>query len=220
MTGNDLSTADNEAKITLGLLNVIEENSDVSQRSMASDLGIALGLANAYLKRCIKKGLVKVRQAPANRYVYYLTPQGFAEKSRLTAEFLSQSFQLFRESRGEMGDLLARCQTRGWRRVALYGLSDLAEIVLLCARDHDVDLVGVVGEAEGAREYAGLAVLDAATAREMADAVIICDLSNPQAAYDAARARFAAERVLAPRLLHVSKRGPNQEGIADEEAAS
>jgi hypothetical protein len=54
----------------------------------------------------------------------------------------------------------------------------------------------------------------------MADAVIICDLSNPQAAYDAARARFAAERVLAPRLLHVSKRGPNQEGIADEEAAS
>jgi DNA-binding MarR family transcriptional regulator len=217
MTGKDASTVDNESKITLGLLNVIEENSDVSQRSMASDLGIALGLANAYLKRCIKKGLIKVSQAPANRYAYYLTPQGFAEKSRLTAEFLSQSFQLFRESRGEMGDLLARCQTRGWRRIALYGVSDLAEIVLLCARDHDVDLVGIVGEADGAIEYAGLAVLDAATAQARADAVIVCDLSNPQAAFDSARAHFAADRVLAPKLLRVSHRGPNQVGIADED---
>ena len=217
MTGKDASTIDNESKITLGLLNVIEENADVSQRSMASDLGIALGLTNAYLKRCIKKGLIKVRQAPANRYIYYLTPHGFAEKSRLTAEFLSQSFQLFRESRGEMGDLLARCHTRGWRRVALYGVSDLAEIVLLCARDHDIELVGIVGEAGGATEYAGLPVVDAATARDSADAVIICDLSNPQAAFDAARARFPADRVLAPKLLRVSKRGPNQVGIADED---
>jgi len=28
---------------------------------------------------------MKIKQAPANRYVYYLTPKGFAEKSRLTA---------------------------------------------------------------------------------------------------------------------------------------
>ena len=44
-------------------------------------MGVALGLANSYLKRCIRKGFIKITEAPANRYLYYLTPQGFAEKA-------------------------------------------------------------------------------------------------------------------------------------------
>src|SRR5438445_8329748 len=85
-----------EADITLGMLNAVEENSVVTQRSLAKELGIALGLANAYLRRCVSKGLIKVTHAPANRYAYYLTPQGFAEKSRLTAQYLALSFDFFR----------------------------------------------------------------------------------------------------------------------------
>ena len=49
----------------------------MTQRSMANELGIALGMANAYIKRCIRKGFIKVRQIPSNRYAYYLTPTGF-----------------------------------------------------------------------------------------------------------------------------------------------
>ena len=74
-----------DPEIVLGLLTSIERDSAVTQRKLAGDLGIALGLANAYLRRCVRKGLVKVSQVPLNRYAYYLTPQGFAEKSRLTA---------------------------------------------------------------------------------------------------------------------------------------
>ena len=51
-------------KILLGLLESVERNGGQSQRHLASELGIALGLVNAYLKRCIKKGLVKVSGAP------------------------------------------------------------------------------------------------------------------------------------------------------------
>ena len=57
----------------------------MTRRSLARELGIALGLANAYLKRCAKKGLIKIAQAPANRYAYYLTPQGFARKPAASA---------------------------------------------------------------------------------------------------------------------------------------
>src|SRR5207253_7334046 len=81
-----------DPEIVLGLLTSIERDSGVTQRKLAGDLGIALGLANAYLRRCVRKGLVKVSQVPLNRYAYYLTPQGFAEKSRLTAEYLATSF--------------------------------------------------------------------------------------------------------------------------------
>src|ERR1700761_4608464 len=98
----DASRDNGDPEIVLGLLTSIERDSRVTQRKLARDLGIALGLANAYLRRCVRKGLVKVSQVPLNRYAYYLTPQGFAEKSRLTAEYLSVSFDFFRRSRNDL----------------------------------------------------------------------------------------------------------------------
>jgi len=196
---------DNEARITLGLLNVVHDNAAASQRSMADELNIALGLANAYLKRCVKKGLIKIRQAPANRYAYYLTPKGFAEKSRLTAEFLTQSFHLFRRARAESAELFEHCVNRGWKRLALYGTGDLAEIMVLSARDHAVTLTAVIGRAPGETTFAGLPLVAETPASGTVDAVIICDIARPQAAYDEVCARIPAERVLAPRFLGVSE---------------
>ena len=103
-----------ENTITLGVLSAIEEDDRATQRAISRDLGIALGLTNAYLKRCVKKGFIKVRHIPANRYAYYLTPQGFAEKSRLTAEYLSISFNFFRSSREQCADLFKVCDKNRW----------------------------------------------------------------------------------------------------------
>src|SRR3982751_5896209 len=92
-------------RIMLGLLESVERGGEQSQRRLASELGVALGLVNAYLKRCVNKGLVKVSEAPARRYAYYLTPQGFAEKSRLTVDYLSYSFSFFRTARADCAEV-------------------------------------------------------------------------------------------------------------------
>jgi ribosomal protein S25 len=68
----------NDDEIVLGVLDAVERNQHITQRVVANELGIALGLANAYLKRCVRKGLVKISEVPRRRYAYYLTPQGFA----------------------------------------------------------------------------------------------------------------------------------------------
>ena len=149
---------DSESEITLGLLNAINENSALTQRSLARDLGIALGLANAYLKRCAKKGLVKVSQVPSNRYAYYLTPKGFSEKSRLTAEYFSQSFKFFRAARVQCSELFALCAERGWHDVMLVGASDLGEIATFCAREHGVRVTGIVDGGAATATFAGLTV--------------------------------------------------------------
>src|ERR1700751_511994 len=96
-----LHTEHENERIVLGLLSSVESDGERSQRRIASELGIALGLVNAYLKRCVKKGLVKVHDAPARRYAYYLPPQGFAEKSRLTVQYLSHSFSFFRKAKDD-----------------------------------------------------------------------------------------------------------------------
>src|ERR1700684_881841 len=136
---DSLPTDDNGAdRLVLGLLTSVEADGARSQRRIAADLGVALGLVNAYLKRSIKKGLVKVSQAPARRYAYYLTPQGFSEKSRLTIKYLSSSFSLFRKAKEDFAKVFDLARARGMERIVLAGKSDLSEIAILCAVDRPI----------------------------------------------------------------------------------
>src|SRR5271154_6043221 len=152
-------TREDDTGILLGMLSAVELDNAVTQRRLARELNIALGLANAYLKRCAKKGWIKMREAPLNRYAYYLTPHGFAEKSRLTADYLSYSLDFFRRARRDCTALMSACQARGWRRVMLYGGGDLAEIAVLSAAEAEIDIAGVIDTAGTNTSCAGRPVL-------------------------------------------------------------
>ena len=202
------SVLDAETEITLGLLNAVADNDAVTQRSVAHELGIALGLTNAYLKRCIAKGFIKVTHAPANRYAYYLTPRGFMEKSRLTARYLSISFNFFREARGQCAQVFATCAQRGWKRVALWGASDLVEIAVLCAAEYPVEPVGIVRAGAGAYANSDLPVVERLETLGAVDAVVVTDLQDPQGVFEAAVAIMPREKVLTPNFLNVSRNLP------------
>ena len=195
------------SRIMLGLLDAVEQDRARSQRLLASELGIALGLVNAYLKRCIKKGLVKVRSAPARRYAYYLTPQGFAEKSRLTVDYLSYSFGFFRQAKTDCSALFSAASARGVEKVLLAGQTDLAEIASLCAIEHGIKIAGVVQKSAAKPEFIGLPVFeDFDSVSNPFDAVLITDVLRPRETCDAAVARFGIERVLVPDLLRIRMR--------------
>jgi DNA-binding MarR family transcriptional regulator len=202
--------ADND-KILLGLLESVERNGGQSQRRLASELGIALGLVNAYLKRCVKKGLVKVAEVPPRRYAYYLTPQGFAEKSRLTIEYLTSSFSFFRQARADCTNTLASALEKGWSRVALAGISDLAEIAVICAVESGVAIVAVVDAGASAATFMGAPVVRSFDALAgTADAVVVTDLRTARETFAAAAAQLGQDRVLAPRLLGVRMGSPGE----------
>src|SRR3974390_2875422 len=141
-SGTPRSADAEKTRIMLGVLESVQRGEVQSQRRLASELGIALGLVNAYLKRCIHKGLVKVGEAPARRYAYYLTPQGFSEKSRLTASYLAFSFSFFRQARAQFDDIFKLAAARGQRRLVLIGEGDLSEIANLVATKHSVKILG------------------------------------------------------------------------------
>jgi DNA-binding MarR family transcriptional regulator len=192
-----------DGEIVLGLLGAIERDPAVTQRSVASELGIALGLANAYLKRCVRKGLVKVGQAPARRYMYYLTPVGLAEKSRLTASYLAHSFSFFRRARSQCSEVLAAAAARGQRRVALIGESELAEIAGLVAREHGVEIIGTIPANGDARLLASSLRMKAG----QMDAAVVTALDEAGEVYAAACQVIGAERVYAPPLLRIMTAG-------------
>jgi DNA-binding MarR family transcriptional regulator len=192
------------ARIVLGLLESVERDGAQSQRKLASDLGIALGLVNAYLKRCVKKGLLKIGQAPARRYAYYLTPHGFAEKSRLTVEYLSSSFSFFRHAREDCSAVLKVAHARGWNRVALFGVSDLAEIATICALEQGITIVAVVDGKSGNERFVGTPVVPSIAAVPGGfDALVVTDLQATRDSVQAVAAALDAGRVLVPALLGI-----------------
>ena len=208
-----LDTDHENERIVLGLLNSVEHDGDKSQRHIAAELGIALGLVNAYLKRCVKKGLVKVHDAPARRYAYYLTPQGFAEKSRLTAEYLTVSFNFFRRARSDCAELLQECAARGWTRVALCGAGDLAEVAVLSAGESEIEVVCVIDPARAGGRCVSVPIVgDLAAAQQQCafDGVILTDTQAPQRRFDELIASgpaygLSAVCVVAPNLLGISR---------------
>ena len=202
------SDEDQDVRIVLGLLESVERDGAQSQRKLAAELGIALGLVNAYLKRCATKGLVKMRAVPTRRYAYFLTPKGFAEKSRLTVDYFSASLSFFRRARADCSVTLKDAKARGWQRVALLGVSDLAEIATICALETDIEIVGVVDPQSTLDKFVGFPVWTSFDAIiDRADGVVVTDLKRAPATAKAAVEKFGLDRVLVPSLLGVRGNG-------------
>src|SRR5262249_39302645 len=122
---------DIEAHRDLKLLEEVEKDSRVTQRGLATKLGIALGLTNIYLRRLVRKGYIKCVNVQSNRITYLITPRGIAEKARLTYEFMDYSLHLYSEVRQHLRQALQECAAadrRGasYRPGAAPGLADLS----------------------------------------------------------------------------------------------
>lgn len=189
----------------LDLLHEIETNGAATQRSLAQRLGVALGLTNAYLKRCGRKGWIKAQQVPARRYAYYLTPKGFREKSRLTGEYLRLSLSFFRQAREECLVTMLGCERRGILRIALYGDGELTEIATLAARETSVDLVGVIAPGSNRSQIASLPTFPQPDNWPECDAILITESRQPQSAYDEIRKRLEDSSICVLPLLKITR---------------
>jgi DNA-binding MarR family transcriptional regulator len=126
------------------LLSEVERNAGVTQRSLSSKLGVALGLTNLYLKRLSRKGYIKVKTIPRNQIRYLLTPQGFTEKSRLTYLYMQYSLSYYRDMRTRLKEMMSTFDGSHGQRVVIYGTTELAELAYLSLREMNIDCVGFI----------------------------------------------------------------------------
>lgn len=135
------------------VLEAIGRNDRTTQRSLASHLGIALGLTNLYLKRLVRKGYIKCVSIPSNRVRYLITPKGIAEKTRLTYEFMDYSLQVYRQGRNHLRTILSPYAAHGEARIAIYGTGEAAELSYLCLRELMLDPVLVLDDVGGGKFF-------------------------------------------------------------------
>ena len=92
----------------LNILRKIDDSRNLTQRSMAKDLGISLGKLNYCLKALKKKGLIKINSFKKNpsklNYIYVLTPKGIAAKTKLTINFMKRKMKEYDDLKKELGE--------------------------------------------------------------------------------------------------------------------
>ena len=192
---------DREEALTLEILQAIEARSDVTQRHLADRMGVALGLMNSYLRRCVRKGLVKINQAPANRYLYYLTPKGFAEKSRLTAEYFAYSFSFYRTASESIERSLACCAERSSYRVVFCGISELAEIASVRAHDFRLEILGSFQPGSSLDKFVGKPVWNEIDAVPVVDVALFTALTTGDSIYTLVAAKYGEDKIIVPDIV-------------------
>jgi hypothetical protein len=124
----------------------------VTQRSLSSELGVALGLTNLLIRRLAGKGYIKVSGMGTRHVRYLMTPSGWEALGHATRLSLENTIQLYTQTREQirarLDDLSARCETdpAGKKRVIFYGAGDVAEIAYVSLQRTDLALVGVIDD--------------------------------------------------------------------------
>jgi DNA-binding MarR family transcriptional regulator len=125
----------------LTLLEQIERDPDVTQASLATQLGVAVGTVNWHIKRLIDKGALKVKRAERKKLRYIITPEGIALRARLTVDYIERSFDLYRRTRQRVKTHLVEVKKAGYDSIQLVGDGDVADICILSCLEQGIEIV-------------------------------------------------------------------------------
>lgn len=118
------------------IITQLQQDNKITQRKIAKNTGLSLGLVNLLLQRMIKKGLVEIEKLNARSLRYILTPKGVAEKTSLTYKHLKNFYAHLTGLMEVTASVIARAWRRGYRKVVLYGPPDEVYQILKLALDY------------------------------------------------------------------------------------
>lgn len=158
------------------ILKHVEASPQLNNRMAAAKLGCSVKLAHELLGKMVGRGLLHVSKIHSRRWDYFLTPQGIAEKARLTYEFVHFSMQFYQEARKQSSQLCRDITEAGHQTVAFLGTGELAEIAYLGIKEWDLELTEIYGKKNG--NFMGHSILPYEKLNDSAADVIIVAIYN------------------------------------------
>lgn len=190
----------------LDFLSSLEEGKEVTQKGISNHISVSIGFVNALIKKFLKKGIIKVQQAPYKRYVYYLTPEGFSEKSKLVLEYVTDSLSLFRSLRKELNTIFTYNKKI---KFILYGTSEISEIAILSANEVGSEIIGIVEPNLNKKKIFNIPILKKIPANLINKKILICCSKNAQKIYFNLLQEIPEDRIVVVKSLFISKKKPN-----------
>lgn len=152
---------------TLKLIESLERDPKQTQRDLAKELNISLGLVNAFTRRLVQKGYFKISTIPKNRIKYILTPKGMYEKTRLTYQYLLYSLQFYKETRAKIKSIYDQLSRQGKKRIFFIGIGELAEIAFITLQETNLELAGIIDDDKAGNNFFGMIILDYSSLRNV-----------------------------------------------------
>lgn len=190
----------------LDLLSSLEDGKEITQKTISNKISVSIGFVNALIKKFLKKGIIKVQQAPYKRFIYYITPDGFSQKSKLVLEYLTDSLSLFRALRNELSLVFSIHKDVGF---FLYGISEITEIAILSANEKNVRIEGIVEINSPKKTYLNISIFKELPKDLKNEKIIICCKKKAQEIYFDLIERYNEDNIIAIDSLFISKKRPN-----------
>ena len=128
-------SASTETAHEMALLEHVERDPDITQASLATQLGVAVGTVNWHLK-----GYVKIKRAERKKLRYTITPEGIAYRACLTVDYVEQQFLLYRNTRRRVREYVDQVHTAGFTRISIHGEGDVADICQLTCLEQGIEV--------------------------------------------------------------------------------
>ena len=195
----------------LRVLELVEERDRITQRGVAKELEIALGMANALIKRLVQKGYIKVKDAPSRRYKYYITPEGFIEKGRLVSKYIANSFKFFGEVRRDYEILASQvsanyASTSQDTGVCCVGTGEVLEIAQMVFAAHNIKVACVLDVLadEGEQHFQNFKDIPDEIASQIA-CLVITESRRPHKVFEILASTEGEKEILAPAFMKINK---------------
>ena len=190
----------------LRVLELVEERDKITQRGVATELEIAVGMANALIKRLVLKGYIKIKDAPSRRYGYYITPEGFMEKGRLVSKYIANSFKFFGEARRDYDAIACQISAGQVTGVCCVGTGEVMEIAQMVFATHNIEVVCVLDVLahEGQRHFQSYFDIP----KEMVSRIghlVITETRRPHKVFEIMASTEVDKEILAPAFMQISK---------------
>lgn len=188
----------------LRILDLVEAQDKLTQRGVAADLEIAIGMANSLIKRLVLKGYIKIKDVPSSRYGYYLTPQGFLAKSQLVSKYIANSVKFFGEVRRDLEAIAKQVSKSKYRSVGCVGTGEILEIAQMVFQSHNVKIsfvVDVLGHGEN-QHYKVLSEVPLALMGKI-DYLVITESERPHKAFEIISTGMCKTSILPPAFMKI-----------------
>ncbi len=190
----------------LNFFKVIENAEEKTQKKISSEISTSIGFANALIKKFLKKGIIKVKQAPYKRFIYYLTPDGFANKIKLVKEYIDESLNFFRKIRKEFNEVIVKDNASGFY---LYGAGEICEIAILSLQEKEKKIVAIIDTNTKQKKYFNYNVIKKLPKNLGNKKIILTSKDNAQEIYFDLIQKVDKSKLLVINSLYVSKKKPN-----------
>jgi DNA-binding MarR family transcriptional regulator len=112
------------------ILDLIEKDSNITQREISNTIGVAVSMINSYLDDYEKNGLIKRKKHSSKTVEYFVTKKGVERKKVLNISYLNASLNVYKSAKENIVEFLKRISEKGYKNILLYGAGEVAEIML------------------------------------------------------------------------------------------